>query len=158
MSGDTRPNEGQRASRKKKDRRKSVKDEQPKTFRRDWRIDTPERSNRSVWIGLRFDTASQAKRLQLVFRGQVSLAAGLGLPSLARRPGKSHPTRLRASHHPHSGSAGILWHAPADRCGVDDWGVAQMATRSLQPRGCQASATPGGSSPLAAGSWLDESR
>ena len=58
------------------------------------------------------------------------MAAGLGLPSLARRPGKSHPTRLRASHHPHSGSAGILWHAPADRCGADDWGVAQMATRS----------------------------
>ena len=46
MSGDTRPNEGQRASRKKKDRRKSVKDEQPKTFRRDWRIDTLQRLNR----------------------------------------------------------------------------------------------------------------
>ena len=62
------------SSRKKDDGRQSVQDEQPKTFRRDWRIDTPERSNRSVWIGLRFDTASQAKRLQLVFRGQVSLA------------------------------------------------------------------------------------
>jgi len=34
------------ASRKKKDGRKSVKDEQPKTFRRDWRIDTLQRLNR----------------------------------------------------------------------------------------------------------------
>jgi len=46
----------------------------PKTFRRDGRTNTPERSNHSVWIGLRADTASQAKRRQLVFRGQVSLA------------------------------------------------------------------------------------
>jgi len=36
----------QRTSRKKKDGRKSVKDEQPKTLRRDWRIDTLQRLNR----------------------------------------------------------------------------------------------------------------
>jgi len=72
----------------------SVQDEQPKTFRRDWRINTLEQLICSARIGLRSALASQATRWQLVFRSNVPLATGWATKCPFLRPRQPHGSRF----------------------------------------------------------------
>lgn len=58
-----------------------------------------EQQNRFASIGLRFVTAPQTKRWQLVFRGRVSLAPVPELPSPPRRPCAGRPYQIGEKHH-----------------------------------------------------------